>query len=209
MASTTDNQSKPIPEPIVTLSKVFIRPLHLSDAPHNALMANDPDIAKGMRNTFPYPYALAHAESFITNAGLVATKPSTLTDPATDVLTNYAICRRSDGAYIGGMGLKPGSDVEQRTMEIGYWIGRDHWGHGYMTEAVAGFATWAFRTFPETLRLEGSTFEGNVASGRVLVKAGFRPEGVRRKAVWKNGKSLDVSYFGMLREECPGLEEGS
>lgn len=125
---------------------------------------------------------------------------------------HYALCRRDDGSYMGGIGLKPGGDVEARTWEVGYWLGAEHWGRGYMTEAVAGFSAWAFRTFPEAavLRLEASVFEGNLASQHILRRVGYREEGVRRKAVWKDGRRLDLHYYGMLREECPGLaEEGS
>lgn len=123
---------------------------------------------------------------------------------------HYALCRRADGAYMGGIGLKPGADVEARTWEVGYWLGAEHWGRGYTTEAVAGFSAWAFRTFPKAalLRLEAAVFEGNLASQRVLRRVGYREEGVRRKAVWKGGRRLDKHYYGMLREECPELAQG-
>ncbi|KAF3769003.1 acyl-CoA N-acyltransferase, partial [Cryphonectria parasitica EP155] len=170
-ATTTETPDTPIPAPIVSLSRVLIRPYHLSDCPESSRQANDLEIARWMRNTFPSPYSLADGESFITNIGLKATKPSTRTDPPTNVLINYALCRRSDGHFIGGIGLKPFADVEARTMEIGYWLGKEHRGQGYMTEALKGFVAWAFQTFPETLRLEASAFEGNVGSTKVLAKA--------------------------------------
>lgn len=111
---------------------------------------------------------------------------------------------------IGGIGLKnfSATDVEARTMELGYWVGREHWGKGYTTEAVTAFVKWAFQTWPDLNRIEASMFEGNVASERVLVKAGFVFEGVRRKAVWKGGELLDQRMYGVLREEVLGKEEG-
>lgn len=197
------------PECIVSLDRVSIRPYTLADAPASAKMANDPDIAKGMRNTFPHPYELHHAEFFITKRAnethLIQLEgedgDTTTAEKPQSVLLHYALIRSADGAYIGGIGLKPGKDVEARMMEIGYWLGRDHRGQGYASEAVAGFSDWTFATFPQLQRLEAMVFEGNTASERVLVKAGYQKEGVRRKAIWKNGKSLDLAMFGKLRSE--------
>lgn len=219
MASSTEDQSStttlspPIPPtPILTLSKVIIRPYHPSDALATSRNANDANIARYMTNTFPYPYELHHAEFFINNIALVEKRPTTSSTTTTtttaateEVLLHYALCRRSDGAHIGAIGLKPRADVEARTWEVGYWIGRDHWGQGYMTEAVVGFSEWTFRTFPELMRLEAGVYEGNEGSMRVLGRAGYQKEATRRKAVWKNGEALDHVCFGMLREECPGL----
>lgn len=160
-----------------------------------------------MTNRFPSPYTLADSENFINTIALAQKRSSTASSPPVDVLINYALYRRSDGAFIGGIGLKENTDVEARTVEIGYWLGREFWGQGLMTEALRGFTVWAFRTFPEFFRVEGTVYEGNVASATVLTKAGFRPEGLRRKAIWKNGELLDQLYYGMLREECPGLAD--
>lgn len=213
MASPTTSTEGP---PILTLEHVLLRPLTLADAPFAAKHANDWDIAKNMRNTFPHPYKLPHAEWFITNPAsklhpvvLPSAGDTTAEDDVRKVPLHYAIVRRSDDAYMGNLGLKPGADVDARTMELGYWLGREFWGKGYVSEAARGFSKWAFETFPHLLRLEASVHEGNVASTRVLVKVGFQPEGVRRKAVWKADKALDLAIFGMLRSECPGLSTSS
>ncbi|KAJ4394229.1 hypothetical protein N0V93_003446 [Gnomoniopsis smithogilvyi] len=204
-ASPGSSSSTPLPPPILTLIKVIIRPLHPSDATMMTKHANDPDISKGMRNTFPNPYSLEQAKDFLNNIGLKETHPSSSKPNAKPILKNYALCRRSDGAYMGGIGLMPMADVEARTFETGYWIGKEFWGNGYMTEALRAFTLWAFRTFPDLVRVEASVFEGNDGSVRVLKRAGFQAEGVRRKAIWKRGELLDKMYFSMLREECDGL----
>ncbi|CAN8099096.1 unnamed protein product [Discula destructiva] len=203
MKPTPDNITR---TPVLVLPNVVIRPLRPSDAPFMAKHANHPDISKGMRNTFPSPYEAHHAWSFLTNIGFEHTHPSGPGPDATPILTSYALCRRSDGAYMGGIGLMPQSDVEARTFEIGYWVGKEFWGNGYATEAVRAFTAWVFETFTEVLRVEAAVFEGNEGSVRVLLKAGFQAEGVRRKAIWKRGQALDKMYFGMLREECEDLQ---
>lgn len=209
MSTSTEPSSTPLPAPILVLPNITIRPLHPSDAPSMSKHGNDPDISKYMRNTFPSPYELHHAVSFLANVGLTQTHPSSSSSSSADdpkpVLKHYALCRGSDGAYMGAIGLMPQTDNEARTFELGYWIGKEFWGKGYATEAVRAFTAWTFRTFPDLLRIEAGVYEGNGGSARVLLKTGFQAEGVRRKAIWKRGQALDKMYFGMLRDECEGL----
>lgn len=210
--ATSTTASACVPAPIYVGPRATIRPYCAADAPHLAHEANNPLIARFMRNLFPFPYTLADAESWIT----VCT--------ARQPLRNFALFDSKSKAYAGGIGLKPLEDVECRTMEVGYWIGEAHWGKGIVTDALTAFVRWAFenvtvvedrgragdteadaRKLP-LLRLEAGVFEGNPASERVLQKAGFRLEGVRRKAAWKNGVARDIRIYGLLREECLGEE---
>jgi RimJ/RimL family protein N-acetyltransferase len=157
-----------------------------------ALAANNPGIAKNMRNTFPNPYTLDSAKSWI---GL-----STSASP----MLNFGIHSPDQAQFLGGIGLQPGTDIECRTYKVGYWIAPAAWGKGLATEALVGFCRWTFETFADVLRLEGEVFATNEASARVLTKAGFVHEGTRRGAIWKNGEVLDLKIFGLLREECLG-----
>ncbi|KAJ6506617.1 acyl-CoA N-acyltransferase [Mycena sanguinolenta] len=182
------------PIPILTLSRSIIRPYHILDAPSIAHEANNPLIAQWMRNTFPSPYSVSDAESWISIA--LESLP----------LRNFAITRL-DGTYAGAIGLKVYSDIESRTMEIGYWLGEAHWGAGIMTEAVVAFSRWAFETIPDLQRLESCVFGGNEPSMAVMRKAGYTFEGRKRNAVFKNGKISDMHMFALLREECLGAQE--
>lgn len=215
MMASTDSA----PTPIYVGTRVLIRPYSPADIPSIAREANDPLVARYMRNLFPSPYTTADAEAWIDIA--TARKP----------LRNFALCDAAStqgggGGYVGGIGLKVMGDVECRTMEIGYWMGPDHWGKGIATEALAAFSRWAFETVRvpvegeaeedkegggdgaekglELLRLEAGVFDGNVGSRRVLEKAGYTFEGTRRRAVWKNGQVLDIHIYSLLREECLG-----
>jgi RimJ/RimL family protein N-acetyltransferase len=78
----------------------------------------------------------------------------------------------ADGAeVVGVIGLAPGHEAA----ELGYWIGREHWGKGYATEASRAVLHLA-RTLGHR-RLNASHFLDNPASARVLRKVGFRPTG--------------------------------
>lgn len=56
-----------------------------------------------------------------------------------------ALERRSDGAYLGQIGLLHWDDVDGRQdVEVAYMLLPEHWGHGYATEAAQACQNWAF-----------------------------------------------------------------
>ena len=61
-------------------------------------------------------------------------------------------------------------------LHIGYWIGRPHWGRGYMTEAARGLIAHLFATRDDAL-IHSGAFVGNAASLRVQDKLGFARDG--------------------------------
>jgi RimJ/RimL family protein N-acetyltransferase len=186
----------PAPEPIFQLPRCncIIRPYDPNgdrDVEPLAKAANSPKVAQFMTNRFVHPYTVDVARSWIAQA--------TSASPMRD----FAICLPDSdgGVVIGGIGLKMRDDIQYRTMEIGYWLGEEHWNQGIATEAVTAFSDWAFRTFPHLLRLEAGVIAGNIASGRVLDKAGFKREGRQRKAVEKHGVVRDILMHVMFRDE--------
>ena len=62
-------------------------------------------------------------------------------------------------------------------VEIGYGMNPAYEGRGLMTEAVKAMVRWASRQ-PGVREIQAETDPGNLASQRVLEKAGFRPNGV-------------------------------
>ncbi|NIR77506.1 MAG: GNAT family N-acetyltransferase, partial [Gemmatimonadetes bacterium] len=76
------------------------------------------------------------------------------------------------GEAAGGIGISPGRDVERVSAEVGYWLGRAHWGRGIMTEVVRRFTAWAIERF-ELTRIFALPYARNRASARVLEKAGY------------------------------------
>ncbi|OTA88983.1 hypothetical protein M434DRAFT_398828 [Hypoxylon sp. CO27-5] len=189
MASTI---SEPLPTPILTTGKCIIRAFTLGDAEAMAAAANFPEISMYMRNRFPYPYTLENSKFWIDFC--VKGTP----------MTNFGIFAL-DGTFAGSIGLTPGQDIEYRTWEVGYWVAKHQWGKGIATTALKAFSEWAFKEFPELLRLEAGVFEGNNASMKVLEKVGYVREGIRRKAICKRDKVLDQVLFSLLREDVEGL----
>src|SRR5262249_21994915 len=103
------------------------------------------------------------------------------------------------GEAVGGIGLKPGTDVERVSAEVGYWLGERVWGRGLATAAVRALVAHAFATTVLT-RLFALPFADNAASRRVLEKAGFHLEGLLRKSAIKQGRIVDQTLYGCIRE---------
>lgn len=177
------------PTPILQFSNYLIRPFYPGDVEAIAKEGNNPEIARWLRSRFPEPYTIEDAKSWIS----IATASSPILD--------FVISRRQDNIAIGAIGLKARDDVYYRTMEIGYWLGQDHWGKGIATEALSAMTAWAFENFTYVLKLEAEVFDGNEASQKVLMKAGYELEGRRRKAVEKKGVVMDTLNFCTFRPD--------
>lgn len=83
------------------------------------------------------------------------------------ILIDDAVIARTivDGDLVVG---NIGSWVADGEREIGFWVGRQHWGGGYATEALAAYVA-EVRERPLLARVA----EHNVGSIRVLAKCGF------------------------------------
>lgn len=83
-----------------------------------------------------------------------------------------------DGTIIGRGGLRLiDPSVGEDLVEVGYAIARAHWGHGYATEATRAFIELAW-SHHDLEQLGAITLVENLASARVLEKAGFSEERV-------------------------------
>ena len=146
--------------------------------------ANNRNVWLNLRDSFPYPYAEENARAWLRKVRKC--------EPERD----FAIVCNHEA--IGGIGLHPQRDVYRRSAEIGYWIGEPFWSKGIATRAVRAFTDYALANF-DLIRIYASVFEGNVASARVLEKAGYTFEGRFRKAVTKDRKTLDQLIFAFVR----------
>ena len=170
-------------EPILSLSTCIIRPYRDTDVESLAKAANSPRIARWMYTTFPHPYTVDDATSWISSA------------TAAFPMLDFAICDPDKSLVIGSVGLKSQGGEDSNTMRMGYWVAEDHWGEGVATEAATSFSIWAFKTFPNLKFLEGEVFEGNVGSCRVLEKAGFMREQRKGTTIKKAGEMIQVSLY--------------
>ncbi|MFW9821200.1 MAG: GNAT family N-acetyltransferase [Candidatus Thorarchaeota archaeon] len=110
------------------------------------------------------------------------------------------IIEKKDGTEIGLIIYFIVQGGPYRLLEIGYYMIMSERKHGYCTEAVQIFTDFLFLSHAIE-RIQATTDTSNVASQKVLLKAGFSKEGVIRKAVFMKGDYVDVTLFSILREE--------
>ncbi|MBO8182768.1 MAG: GNAT family N-acetyltransferase [Archaeoglobus sp.] len=111
----------------------------------------------------------------------------------------FGIVLKETGRVVGVVDLF-NIDWENRNAEMGYWLGRRYWNRGLMTEAVKLALKFAFQDL-KLHRVSATIFEGNLASRRVLEKAGFKLEGKRREARLKFGRWQNELIYGILKSE--------
>ncbi len=157
-----------------------LRPWNEADAESLVRHANDIDIWRNLRDAFPHPYTHEAAQHFL--EVIAPSSPQTL------------LAIEVGGAAVGGIGLKLGTDVERVGAEIGYWLGREHWGKGIVTDAVRGMVDHAL-TELELERVFALPFDRNIASHRVLEKAEFVLEGRLRRSAIKEGRVVDQLMY--------------
>lgn len=88
---------------------------------------------------------------------------------------SWRIVLRTSEEPIGTIGCR----LDGHAVEFGYVFGKAHWGHGYATEASKAVLEWA-KHLEGIYRILASCDTENVASARVLEKAGLSLEGTLR-----------------------------
>jgi [ribosomal protein S5]-alanine N-acetyltransferase len=168
----------------VTGQVCTVRPWRTGDVEALIVHANDLEVARQLRDRFPHPYTRANAVAFI--------------QYATEETGNLAI--DVDGEAVGAIGYIPGSDIERYSAEVGYWLGRRYWGRGIASDALRTLTEHLFRE-QHLLRLFALPFADNVASARVLEKAGYEREGLLRSSSVKYGAPRDQWLYARVNRE--------
>ena len=90
----------------------------------------------------------------------------------------YAITLRDTGELIGAIGLKTREDCpylpSDNDYSVGYWIGEEHWGHGYAPEALERLIEHA-RVDLKAHTIWADHFICNEKSHRVMEKCELLP----------------------------------
>ncbi len=85
--------------------------------------------------------------------------------------------------------------------ELGYCIGYDFWGQGFMPEAAKGVIDFLFSEVNFN-RIEICHAVKNPASGAVARKCGLTFEGTKKQEFKsRSGEFLDISFYGLTKEE--------
>ncbi len=146
--------------PILSTKRLTLRPVVEADAPAIQARFADYEVIRHLRRGVPWPYPADGALSFIREQVLPVQGRS-----------KWFWALHLDGVD-GAIGV---IDLwrEARPDNRGFWLGRDFWGRGCMTEAADRVTDYAF----ETLGFEELIFKnarGNRRSRNVKLRAGVR-----------------------------------
>lgn len=108
----------------------------------------------------------------------------------------WFIIEKKDGSKIGFITHFHVGNVPT----IGYTLIPNERNKGYCTEAVKIMVDYLFLS-KDIVRIQAETNPRNLASQKVLEKAGFQKEGLVRKSVFIRGKWRDGLLYSILREE--------
>ena len=165
--------------------EIKLRHWNIEDAESLVENANNFEIARFMSDAFPYPYTIENANNFIAFA--IKDEPIHI----------FAI--EIDGKAVGGIGIHPQADIMKKNAELGYWLGEKYWGKGIISRAIREIIPFAFKTYDIT-RIYARPFGNNVASQKVLEKAGFKLEARIKENIFKNGEYLDELVYAIRRQ---------
>jgi RimJ/RimL family protein N-acetyltransferase len=165
---------------ILETERLKLRRPTLADVNAIARLANDRRIAENTRR-LPHPYCESHAIAFVRETA------------SDDGETAFLI--ENNHTPIGMVGI----DRRQTYgPELGYWLGVEHWGQGFATEAARAVIDFTFEEFDCEQLLSGPRV-ANPASRNILEKCGFQWIGVELHRFEALGSSTPVDRFRLTR----------
>ena len=144
---------------ILVTRRLTLRPPLDVDAEAIAAALQNKDVTRMLANV-PSPYGLEDAVRYIK-----------MVEKQKDAV--YLSIHRQK--LIGMVSIRP---TEDGTHDLGYWLERSAWGHGFMSEATRAAVSYAFTRF-DLDAISSGAYEDNRASMTILQKLGFEPDGER------------------------------
>jgi RimJ/RimL family protein N-acetyltransferase len=165
---------------VLETERLALRRPTLADVKAIALLANDRRIAENTRR-LPHPYSQDHAVEFVR---------ALADDPRETV---FLIENNFVAVGVVGMDWR-----QPETPELGYWLGFEHWGQGFGTEAARAVIDYTFEEFDVEHLISGARV-ANPSSRNILEKCGFQWSGVELHRFEALGSSTPVDCFRLSR----------
>jgi RimJ/RimL family protein N-acetyltransferase len=172
--------SREVKRCVLETERLVLRKPTLADVKAISHLANDRRIAENARR-LPHPYSQDHAVEFV--RGIADDKCETV------------FLVENNHTPIGMVGV----DWRAPEMpELGYWLGVEHWGQGFATEAARAVIDYTFEEFEVEQMISGARV-ANPASRNILEKCGFQWSGVELHRFEALGSSTPVDCFRLSR----------
>ena len=175
---------------VLETERLTLRRPTLADVKAIARLANDRRIAENTRR-LPHPYLQDHAVEFVRAMA--------------DRGRNTVFLIENNHSPVGMAGI---DWHEQETPELGYWLGFEHWGQGFGTEAARAVIDLFFEEF-DAEHLTSGARVANPASRNILEKCGFQWSGVELHRFEALGSSTPVDRFRLSRSVWSSLKNWS
>ena len=172
--------------PIIKSKKFNLRPFRMSDMESVRKHANDKGVSRNLAS-LPHPYTKKDAKFWLGKQAKLQRQKN----PGEIV---FAI--EIDGEAVGSIGLH--KIVRGHKAELGYWLGKEFWGGGIMTDAVREITNFGYKNL-KLRRIYAGVFLFNKGSARVLEKNGFKLEGIAKKEAKKGNKFIDAYIFAKVK----------
>ncbi|MCG6187807.1 GNAT family N-acetyltransferase [Maribellus maritimus] len=111
----------------------------------------------------------------------------------------WKVIIKENSAFAGLAGMTLSND-RFKMGEFYYKLFPKFWGNGYATEIARELIYFGFSEY-KLHRIEAGVATKNLASIRVLEKAGMTKEGIRRKILPIRGEWIDNYHYSILDEE--------
>ena len=172
---------------VLETERLTLRRPTLADVKAIARLANDRRIAENTRR-LPHPYSQDHAIEFVRGTA--------------DDNRGTVFLIENNFEPIGVVGV----DWRQPDApELGYWLGVEHWGRGFGTEAARAVIDFTFEEFDVEHLMSGARV-ANPSSRNILEKCGFQWSGVELHRFEALGSSTPVDRFRLSRSVWSSLK---
>lgn len=169
--------------------RLILRSLNIDDAKEIHENIKDKDVSKWTANV-PYPYTLEMAHQFIEQSHITIENNKHI---------ELGIVLKDANKLIGVVGLL-NLDLRNKHAEIGYWLGKNYWGKGFMPEAAKRIIKFGFNEL-DLHKIYGKHIDVNTNSKRIFEKLGFTQEGLLREQSLKEGIYYNKPIWSLLRDE--------
>jgi 8-oxo-dGTP diphosphatase len=171
---------------IILTGRLRLRPMERKDIADFVRHLNDWDVQQWLTiPPFPYEHADGEAYLAIVQANHAAAHP-----------TAFVIADRASDLALGAASVEIGEEAQG---ELGYWLGREHWGRGLMKEAGAAIVRHA-AAHPGIRRLVAVTDPENTRSQRVLMACGLADRGLRGRPQPSRRGSAQMREYELVLE---------
>ncbi len=173
----------------IRTERLVLRHPEMRDAPRLVELLKEPSVSRNIPR-IKHPYTRADGVKWLHRVRKPRFNPS--------FGRGYDFMIEMGGQVVGCCHLS--WNLKERRAFFGYWVGKPYRGQGIATEASRGLVDFAFARLGAE-RVWAMAFADNLASRRVLEKAGLKQEVyLRRNAIFR-GRWRDDACYGILRGE--------